>query len=224
MKIIFLGKRDWAIEVYNSIKHHPKIAKIVLAKSHAETLSYNIKKYDLLITCGWSEEIGSEIADNIMTIGVHCAELDRYSYGTPIQLQIIDGITMTKHRIFHFTHDSSSLRAHTHNRLFSHEIDLDLSGNMTQILEEMVKTSIMLFNKYLNDYPNIKWVKWPEEKIIRKKRKPKDSKVNKNDFAKMSAKEMYNFIRCLEDPYPNAYIEDDFGKLFFKKVKFESKK
>ena len=95
---------------------------------------------------------------------------------------------------------------------------------MSQILEEMVKTSIILFNKYLNDYPDIKWEKWPKEKIIRKKRVPKDSRINKNDFAKMSAKEIYNFIRCLEDPYPNAYIEDDFGKLFFKKVRFESRK
>ena len=66
MNIIFLGKRDWAIEVYNSIKHHSKISKIVLAKSHEETLSYNIKNYDLLITCGWSEEIGSEIAVGVL--------------------------------------------------------------------------------------------------------------------------------------------------------------
>ena len=27
-------------------------------------------------------------------------------------------------------------------------------------------------------------------------------------------------IRCREDPYPNAFIEDKHGKLFFKKVEF----
>lgn len=224
MKIIFLGKREWAIKIYEGIRNHSKISKIVFAKSHEETISYNIQDYDLLITCGWSEEIGAEIADNIMSIGVHCAELDRYSYGTPIQLQIIDGITKTKHRIFHFTHDPKSSRAHTHNRLFSHEVDLDLSGNMVEILEQMTSTSIDLFNKYLDDYPNIKWKEWPKEKSIRKKRTPKDSKISKQKLINMSAKEIYNLLRCLEDPYPNGYFEDDIGKLFFKKVRFESKK
>lgn len=224
MKVIFLAKRDWAIKVYEDIKIHPKISKIIFAKTHKEVISCNLKDYDLLITCGWSEEIGAEIADNIMSIGVHCAKLDRYSYGTPIQLQIIDGITKTKHRIFHFTHDPKSPRAHTHNRLFSHEVDLDLSGNMNQILDQMKSTSVILFNKYLDDYPNIKWRKWPKEKIIRKKRTPSDSKIDKNKLINMSAEEIYNFLRCLEDPYPNAYIEDDTGKLFFKKVGFEKKR
>tara|TARA_Y100001980_G_C14526280_1_gene301802 strand:- start:876 stop:1550 length:675 start_codon:yes stop_codon:yes gene_type:complete len=224
MKIIFLGKREWALKVYEGIRNHSKISKIVLAKSHEQTLSYNIKDYDLLITCGWSEEIGEEIADNIMSIGVHCAELDRYSYGTPIQLQIIDGITITKHRIFHFTNDPKSPRAHTHNRLFSHEIDLDLSGNMTEILGQMISTSIILFNQYLDDYPNIEWKEWEEEEIVRKKRTPRDSKIDKNELITMSAKQIYNLFRCLEAPYPNAYIEDNTGKLFFKKVGFEKKK
>jgi len=224
MKIIFLGKREWALKIYEGIRNHSKISKIVLARSHEQIISYKVADYDLLITCGWSEEIGAKIANNIMTIGVHCAELDRYSYGTPIQLQIIDGIAKTKHRIFHFTHDPKSPRAHTHNRLFSHEVDLDLSGNMVEILEEMTSTSIVLFNQYLEDFPNIKWKEWPKEKIIRKKRVPKDSKISKEELMNMSAKEIYNFFRCLEDPYPNGYIQDNIGKLFFKKVRFESKK
>ena len=41
----------------------------------------------------------------------------------------------------------------------------------------------------------------------------------------MSVKTIYNFIRCLTDPYPNAYFEDDKGdKVFFKDVSFIEKK
>ena len=39
----------------------------------------------------------------------------------------------------------------------------------------------------------------------------------------VSVKNIYNFIRCKTNPYPNAFIEDETGKLYFEKVKFEGK-
>lgn len=221
MKIIFLAYRQWSLDVYPSIKKHPKVQESVLCKTHEELLKLNLKKYDLIISCGWSEELGYEITSKIEAIGVHCAELDRYSYGSPLQLQIIDGINRTKHRVFSFTFDKSSKRAHTHNRLFSHEVDLDLSGNMSDVLYQMTSTSIVLFNRYLDDIPNITWKEWPEETIVRPKRNSTDSCLKKEDLFKMNTEELYNFFRCLEDPYPNGYIEDDKGKLYIKHVEFK---
>lgn len=223
MKIIFLAYRNWAIEVYLSIKKHPKVSICTLAKTKNELLKLDLKYFDLLITCGWSEELGEVITDKINAIGVHCAELDRYSYGTPLQLQIMDGIMLTKHRIFSFTSDSSSKRAHTHNRLYSHEVPLCLNGSMNDILFQMKATSVALFNMFLNDYPNIKWFEWPAEKQKRIKRKPEDSRLTKEHFLKMNTQELYNFFRCLEDPYPNGYIEDEKGYLFINKVKYKEK-
>jgi hypothetical protein len=138
-------------------------------------------------------------------------------------LQIIDGIKISKHRIFSFTYDETSIRAHTHNRLYSHEVDLDLSGNMEDVLEQMTATSKVLFNMYLNDYPDIKWKHWPAEEIKREKRKPKDSKLTKEQFLKMDTEQLYNFFRCLEYPYPNGYIEDEKGRLYIKKVAYKKK-
>lgn len=221
MKIIFLAYRQWSLDVYPSIRKHPRVQESVLCKSHEELLKLDLNKYDLIISCGWSEELGDEITSKIEAIGVHCAELDRYSYGSPLQLQIIDGVNRTKHRVFSFTFDKSSERAHTHNRLFSHEVDLDLSGNMSDVLCQMTSTSIVLFNRYLDDIPNIIWKEWPEEKIVRPKRNPIDSRLKKDDLLKMNTEELYNFFRCLEDPYPNGYIEDDKGRLYIKQVEFK---
>ena len=221
MKVIFLAYRDWALKVFPSVSKHPKVTDVVLCKTHEELIELTISEFDLIISCGWSEELGKEIISKIEAIGVHCAELDRYSYGTPIQLQIIDGIKRSKHRIFSFTFDEKSERAHTHNRLYSHEVDLDLNGNMDDILEQMTVTSKVLFNWYLDDYPNIKWKGWPEEKIVRGKRKPSESKLTKEIFFKMNTEQLYNFFRSLEDPYPNGYIEDDSGKLFIQKVGYK---
>lgn len=223
MKAIFLAYRDWALKVYPSIVKHPKISECILCKTYNELITLELDKYDLLISCGWSEELGDRVLKKIIAIGVHCAELDRYSYGTPLQLQIIDGIKRTKHRIFSFTYDKDSNRAHTHNRLYSHEVDLDLSGNMEDILEQMSATSKILFNMFLDDYPDIAWKQWPEENVVREKRKPEDSRLTKEQFINMDTEQLYNFFRCLEDPYPNGYIEDEKGFLYINKVKFKIK-
>lgn len=223
MKVIFLAYRDWSLRVFPSVKKHPKISEIVLCKTQEELMGLTLENFDLIISCGWSEELGNEITGKVEVIGVHCAELDRYSYGTPIQLQIIDGITLTKHRIFSFTFDENSTRAHTHNRLFSHEVDLDLSGNMEDILEQMTSTSKVLFNTYLNNYPNIIWQEWPVENVIREKRKPEDSCLTKEQLISMDTEELYNFFRSLEEPYPNGYIEDHKGRLFINRVQFKQK-
>jgi methionyl-tRNA formyltransferase len=223
MKVIFLAYRKWSLNVYPTVAKHPKVSEILLCKTHEELTKLPLNEFDLIISCGWSEELGPEIIKQVEAIGVHCAELDRYSYGTPIQLQIIDGITRSKHRVFSFTYDENSSRAHTHNRLFSHEVDLDLTGNMDDILEQMTVTSKALFNMYLNDYPNIAWQQWAEEEVIRPKRQPSDSRLSKDELSVMTTEELYNFFRCLEDPYPNGYIEDAHGKLYINNVIFKKK-
>jgi len=223
MKVIFLAYRQWSLDVLPTVQKHPRVSECVLCKTHEELTSLDLSKYDLLITCGWSQELGEEVVSKIEAIGVHCAELDRYSYGTPIQLQIIDGITRSKHRIFSFTYDKDSSRAHTHNRLYSHEVDLDYSGNMEDILEQLTVTSKVLFTRYLDDYPNIEWKQWPAEDIVRPARKPKDSLLSKKDIMKMDTEQLYNFFRCLEDPYPNGAIEDEKGILYIQKVMYKKK-
>ncbi|MDR1582692.1 MAG: hypothetical protein LBS55_05450 [Prevotellaceae bacterium] len=57
------------------------------------------------------------------------------------------------------------------------------------------------------------------------RRKQADSKLNRSDFSEQSLKSLYNFIRALTNPYPNAYLEDDEGnRLVFKKVVYIEKK
>lgn len=95
---------------------------------------------------------------------------------------------------------------------------------MNDIFINLENTSIILLTKFINTFPDkIKYKIWPEEKVVRKKRTPMDSKIKKSFFNKKKLIDIYNFIRCLEDPYPNAYIEDKFGKLLFKKVRYVKK-
>lgn len=224
MKIIFAAYRDWAIRVYPKIKNHPKVQESVLCITIDEIYKLNLADYDLLVTVGLSNRIENNVYDRIPTIGLHCAELDRYSYGSPIQLQVIDGITKTKHRIFKLTSGGEeSQRSHAHTREYAHEVDLFLHGGMAEIFEQLYYTSINLINEFLDDYPTIVWKQWPEESTVRIPRKPEDSKLTQDELARMSTKDLYNLIRALEDPYPNIYIEDEEGTLYFNKVSFKQK-
>jgi hypothetical protein len=223
IRAIFLAYRDWAIKVFPAVQSHPNVLSCAFCTSETELKGLDLGSFDLLVTCGWSEELGPDIASRIQAIGVHCAELDRYSYGTPLQNQILDGIRYSKHRIFEFTNAEDSKRAHTHSRRYSHEVTLDLSGGMEEVLAQMTSTSITLFNMFLDDYPDITWKVWDEESIVRPKRTPVDSRLTKEDLVGMNTEELFNFFRCLEDPYPNGYIEDSRGKLFIKKVLFKRK-
>jgi hypothetical protein len=225
LRIVFVANREWAIKAYSKIKHHPKLSDSIFCGSIEEVYNLNLSSYDLLITVGLSKKIEKGVYEKILTIGLHCAELDRYSYGTPLQLQIIDGIIKSKHRIFKLTSGSGeSNRSHAHNREYANEVDLFLHGGISEIFEQLYFTSINLLNEFFDEYPKIVWKQWPEEETVRLPRIPEDSKLDKHDFLKMSTKELYNLVRALEYPYPNIHIEDEDGILYFNKVSFKSKK
>jgi hypothetical protein len=103
---------------------------------------------------------------------------------------------------------------------------MSLEGNMEDVLLQMKVTSEALFEKFLDDYPNVTWQQWPEveESDKLKRRTPDMSEISKKDFATLSTSKIYDMMRCLEDPYPNAFIEDDDGILYFNKVRYKSKK
>lgn len=223
MKVIFLSYRAWANEALVEVAQHPRISTYTHCHSASDLDNIQVEEFDLMITLGWSDELGPSVCNKIKAIGLHCAELDRYSYGSPIQLQIIDGLTVTKHRVFPFVWDENSSRAHTHTREYSHETSFSLSGNIDNIFQQLKSTSIFLLNQYLDEFPNIVLQTWESEAVIREKRVPSDSELGKEKLASMSTLDLYNFIRCLGDPYPNAFIEDDIGTLYIERVRFKRK-
>lgn len=224
MNVLFLSYRSWANTALKQVGKHPRIKTSIFLETTEQLNNAALENFDILITLGWSEELGESVCSRIPAIGLHCAELDRYSYGSPIQLQILDGITVTKHRIFPFVWDPESSRAHTHNRQYSHETLLSLHGDMDAIFDQLTSTSVALLNNFLDDYPNITWREWPIESIVRKKRTPKDSEISREMLFTMPTRKLYDLIRCLGSPYPNAFLEDEDGVLYFEKVRYASKK
>jgi hypothetical protein len=139
-----------------------------------------------------------------------------------LQNQILDRLRTTKHRIVKVGYPELSLRQ------WSHEVDMSLEGHMDEVLARMRDTSIELFDAFLRDYPKVTWKEWPavEPRMQAKRRSPHMSDITHlmsgpDHKLSFKARDMYDRIRCLEAPYPNAFVEDDTGRLYFERIRFE---
>ena len=222
INVIFCGYRTWAINVINGLKNNSKLNVISIIKSKEEydsEIEQIGEDIDLIIFLGWSWIVPEEITNRYTCIGIHPSDLPYYRGGSPIQYQIINGIINTKLSLMTIS-----------EKLDGGDIwlkkDVDFAGdNIDQIFENIKISSINLLNSFFNSYPNIKQVKQDLKKgTYFKRRKPEESRIEIGDFKNKSLEKIYNKIRCLTDPYPNAFIEDSEGnKLFFTGIKKKKK-
>jgi hypothetical protein len=225
MIVIFAAYRNWALDVLPTIKCHPRVSEVnhVRNINELETLVSERSDFsvdDLVLLCGWSWQVSQQLLAKIPVISEHPAYLDEYSLGTPLQAQILDGIEHTKHRVVKIGYPELG------ERLYSpkHEVDMSLMGNMNDILNEMTSTTKTIYTRLLDDWPNIDWHQWQKAAKYHVPRQPHQSELTRNDLSSLSTKNLYDRIRMLESPYPNAFVEDNEGTLYFERVSYKSKK
>ena len=211
MKILLCSYRDWANEVvfalYGKIKHQlthvrtpEELQKVALSQ-----------EWDVIVLVGWSWKVPAEIVNSRLVIGMHPSDLPKYAGGSPIQNQILDGIEQTKATLFKLNEKFDD------GEIIDKE-PIDLSGHLKQVLYSITEATIQLILRFAHNFPNNTYIKQTGERHIVKRLKPESSQFHiQNGY---TCKEMWNFIRCREDPYPNAYFEDETGKLIIKHVEF----
>jgi len=219
VKVIFCGYRSWALNIIHEIKKHEKISscEIISSKDNYDSkFNQLVSRADLIVFLGWSWIIPNEITNNHLCIGIHPSDLPYYRGGSPLQHQIINGVIKTKVSLM-----TISEKLDGGDIWLKHDLDLGGSTNET-ILKNLEKSTLALLNNFFNDFPHIDPVKQDLTKGSYFKRRTIDqSRLDLKDFKTKSLEEIYNFIRCLTDPYPNAFIEDKNGnKLLFKEVQF----
>jgi len=213
MVYIFCAYRDWALQLYEKLsKKHKK--NIVLIKS-PKKLSYNyIKKIKpkYIFFPDWSWIVPKKIIDDFKCICYHESNLPKFRGGSPLQNQIIRGIKKTKSTAFLMT-----------DRLDEGEIimqkDLSLSGSLRDIFERMIKNDYEMTNKIISGRYSTK--KQKGKPTLFKRRNPEESELKDLDVSK---RYLYDFIRMLEDPYPNAFIKIGKRKIIFKSVNLKNTK
>ena len=218
-KLILCAYRDWAINVYETINlNYNNKFDIYLAKNQSslESLVSEGLAPEYIICIGWSWIIPDSITKNNKVVGIHPSDLPHYSGGSPLQHQISEGVIDTKNTLFELNSeiDSGPILA---------KVDLSLAGSIDEVFINLTKSSIELIELLLEC--KIEYVSLQKKQIIerRKRLTEKDGELTSKKLGQMSALELYDFIRCRAYPYPNAYIEDDSGRIYFLNVNFDPK-
>lgn len=215
MKVAFIGYRSWASRIFENLTKIENPPWTIVDPSEADVVLYY----------GWSWKIPKEMYENKLCLILHTSPLPKYRGGSPLQNQIINGEKTSAITILKVAEkiDTGNIYA---------QANFSLEGTIDQIFDRIVEVGTDYTIKVLNNifidptgileasgYP----VKQDESQATYfKRRKPEESELTIEDFKNKTAEELYNFIRALGDPYPNAFIRcADGRKLYLTGVKLD---
>ena len=209
MNVAFFGYRAWALEIKENL----------LRVKSPNWQFTDIEDAHVLLYYGWSEIIPKEVYSKHLCLILHPSPLPKYRGGSPLQHQIMAGQKASAVTILKVGEklDGGDIYSQT---------PFSLEGTLDEIFKRIVE---------IGTADTIKVLDMIEEDIIEpdrqdevqatmfKRRKPEQSELTFEDLKNKTSKELYNFIRSLASPYPNAYIVcKDGKKLYFTGARLES--
>ena len=212
MKYVFCAHREWALNLYKRLAKKHK--GMILVDDRKKLTFKKMKKINpkFIFFPDWSWIVPENIINNFKCVCIHESNLPKFRGGSPIQNQIIRNITETKSSAF----------------LMNGKIDqgdilmkkkLSLEGTLDDIFERMIENDYHIITKIIAGKYNK--VKQKGKPTLFKRRKPEESELKKMNHSK---KYIYNFIRMLSDPYPNAFIKIGNKKIIFKSAELKNNK
>ena len=205
MRVACVGYRNWAFNIYDNLaKSTEHIFLIFRSKSHFKLSVLNDFNPDIILFYGWSWKVPSYLLDKYICLMLHPSPLPRYRGGSPLQNQIIAGETTSMVSLFVMTSEMDA------GDIVGQE-DLDLTGSLEDIFSRIeVLGYEMTLDLLKNGFQRI-----PQDHSKAsycKRRIPADSEITLEELQTKPSQYLYNKIRMLADPYPNAYIRTSDGK------------
>jgi len=202
--------RDWTLDIYDDILEN--FDNVNLIKSQEEFLQVTdlFTESDIIFFIGWSWIMPTTIVEKFNCICMHPSPLPKYRGGSPLQNQIINGEHLSAVTFFRMT---SKLDAG--NILW--QKSFPLKGNLNDITFR-IKTLCFsgIFDILNNNYKEYKQDE--SQSSYFKRRTPEMSEISIDDIKLYNAVELHNKTRCLQDPYPNAFIVCGDGKKLYLKL------
>ena len=212
MVYLFCAYRDWSLKLYEKLLGIDD--NFVLIKSPKKLTNSFVKKLnpEFIFFPDWSWIIPKKITDNYKCVCLHESNLPKFRGGSPLQNQIIRGITKTKTTAFFMSNgiDEGDIIL---------QKNLSLKGKIEDIFLRMIENDFKIITKIISGKYTVK--KQKGTPTLFKRRKPEESELKNLNFSK---KYLYDFIRMLEDPYPNAFIKSGKRKIIFKSVNLKDNK
>jgi methionyl-tRNA formyltransferase len=212
MRIACVTYRDWALKIYDNLVENSDHTFLII-RSRAQYSEPAIRDFnpDIILFYGWSWIIEKSLLNDFKCIMLHPSPLPKYRGGSPIQNQIIAGETISMVTIFKMNEFLDRGQIY-----FQKEYSLD--GSIDDIFNRIYKIGTELTFRLLNEN-TIPFSQNDEEATVYKRRKPSESEITIEELQNQSGLYLYNKIRMLGDPYPNAYIKTKDGqRLYIKNV------
>lgn len=218
MLIDILGYREWAKEIFQAAKDLSEGSDLIWHWHKDDRHLCDDRNLTFLI--GWSDILPREYYEDVPTFVLHPSKLPKYRGGSPIQNQILDGMTRSAVTIFsldikHPKVDSGPI---------AWQMAMSLDGEMTDILHRISTIGFIGVTEVVNRIRSETLVLTPqieEEATTYKRRKPKDSEITREELATSRAEDLYNKVRALQSPYPTAFISTIDGRLYIEKARYE---
>ena len=204
--------RDWGIDIFNKLKG---IYDIVLIETPDQLtqLSNMFHKNDTIFFLGCSLIVDKNIIDNYNCICLHPSPLPKYRGGSPIQNQIINKEQVSAVSFFKMNDKLDQGK-------ILYQTPFSLKGELNDIFSRIIELGTFGIHHIMASNP--KGIKQDEsEATYCKRRKPEESEITIDEIMNKSAHELYDKVRMLNDPYPNAFIRCKNGdKLFITKTHY----
>lgn len=205
MRIVAISYRDWALEIYDRLARNTHHAVLIIRKREQydedAVIAFNP---DLILFYGWSWIVSDALLEQFTCLMLHPSPLPKYRGGSPIQNQIIRGETESAVTIFKM---SAELDAGDIVR----QKPISFEGRMSDIFARLTETGYQLTLDLIDHGCTFT----PQDHSLAtsyKRRKPSDSEITIRDLQEEPGDYLYNKIRMLEDPYPNAFIRTCDGR------------
>lgn len=212
---IICGYRDWSKKLFREkISQLPY--KFFLISGKEELTLSRLRKLtpEFVFFLDWSWIVPKEIFKKYKCVVFHATPLPKFRGGSPIQNQIIRGIKKTKLTAFFMDEGID-----TGNILL--QDDLSLEGHLRDIFRRIGDLCLIMIPKIIKGEYTIK--KQRGKSSYFKRRRPEESELKIADFNKPLIF-INDFIRMLEDPYPNAFVRLGNKKIIFKETKIDKMK
>ena len=205
MRIACVGYRNWALNIYDRLAASTDHAFLIFrSKAQFNKEALSDFKPDLVLFYGWSWLVPTDLLERHTCLMLHPSPLPRYRGGSPIQNQIIAGETYSKVTLFIMTDalDAGDIVGQS---------DLSLIGTIDEIFKRIEDEGVEL-TRHIFENGLQREQQDHSAATFCKRRKPSESEITAEELATKPAEYLYNKIRMLADPYPNAYIIAADGK------------
>jgi methionyl-tRNA formyltransferase len=214
MNIACITYRDWAVDIYEKIysiyndRHNFLIWRDKSEYDEKKLIEFNP---DIILWYGWSWIVKDIFVNNYVSIMLHPSPLPKYRGGSPIQNQIINGEKLGAVTLFRMNEGLDK------GDIFQ-QLPMSLEGTLDEIFDRISSLGFASTCAIIDGNYNLE-IQDDAMATYFKRRTIEDSEVTLNELKEMPGEYLYNKIRMLADPYPNAYFKTiDGRKLIFKNV------